>query len=610
MPGRVVVTCLAAGALAVAVPRTGLCESPHAATADTDGQGWRNYNGTLDGERYFEGHGINAINASSLRQTCRLQLASNGSFEAGPLVIGGTLYVTVENDTLAVDPVKCAVRWKDTYHPEERGIVPINRGLAYANGRLFRGTEDARVLALSASTGAELWRSVAGDPRQWEYIDGAPIAWNGLVYVGIGGSEWGVRGRVLAFDQATGREVWRLSTIARDGEPGGDTWGKIPWSKRRGGATWSSFSLDPTAAELFVPVANPVPDFSRSARPGDNLFTDSVLVLDALRGKVKWWYQLQPSDTMDWDLAAAPVLFTDKAGHRRVAAAGKDGYLYVIDRDTHKLVFKAATTAVDSHPKTPTPDGVIVCPGPSGGTLWNGPAFDALHDSIIVGSIDMCAEVRSAPTERYEDGQMLLSGSWQIPDEPASGWITSFDAETGKVRWKVHTEAPVLSGITVTAGGIVMAGDNAGRFMVLDSGSGKLLKKVSTGGSLSGGIVTFETGGREYVAFDSGNESRTIFGALGRPSIVVMSPTSSAGIAAGTDELGRRAYEHHCLACHGSDGTGVHGVDLKTLRAMGRERLKDWIENPRPPMPRVFIEPLDQKDAKELDLLVSYLLRW
>lgn len=607
--GRVVAVCLGFS-LALASARSAYCDPAQATGPDASGRGWRSYNGSLDGERYFAGQGINSENAKSLEQTCRLQLASGGSFEASPLVIGGTLYVTVENKTLAVDLAKCAVRWSETYHPEEQGIVAINRGLAYANGRLFRGTEDARVIALDAATGAELWRSVAGDPHSSEYIDGAPLAWNGLVYVGIAGSEWGIKGRVLAFDAVTGREVWQVNTIARDGEPGGNTWGSTAWAQRRGGATWSSFSLDPATSEIFIPVANPVPDFSGSARPGDNLFTDSVLVLDALSGKRKWWYQLQPNDAMDWDLAAAPMLFVDAQGHRRVAAAGKDGYLYVIDRDSHKLVFRVPTTTVDAHPRKPTPSGVTVCPGPAGGTLWNGPAFDVLHDSIIVGSIDMCAEVRSGPAESYKPGKMLLSGSWQIPGKPASGWITSFDAETGKTRWKVHTAAPILSGITVTAGGIVMAGDNAGNFMVLDSGSGKLLKTVSTGGSLSGGIDTFEMGSRQYVAFDSGTESPTIFGALGRPSIIVMSPTSAAGLTVGPDERGRAVYEHHCLACHGSDGTGVHGVDLRKLGEMTHEQLADWIKNPRPPMPRVFIEPLDHEDVSDLNVLVSYLLRW
>src|SRR5262249_17308133 len=152
-----------------------------------------------------------------------------------------------------------------------------------------------------------------------------------LVFVGTGGSEFGVRGRVLAFDAHTGREVWRFNTIPTGSEVGAESWHDTDWARHGGGGTWSSFALDPAAAELFVPVGNPIPAFSPQDRPGDNLFSDSVVALDARTGSVKWWYQLTPSDSADWDLAAAPMLFRNKSHTDMVAVAGKDGYLHVID---------------------------------------------------------------------------------------------------------------------------------------------------------------------------------------------------------------------------------------------------------------------------------------
>src|SRR3569832_167844 len=346
------------------------------------------------------------------------------------------MYVTAEQQTIALDPVNCSIRWRHVYQRQQAGMVPINRGVAYANGRLFRGTEDARVIALDAATGKEIWTSIAGDATLAEYISGAPIAWNGLVFVGTGGSEFGVRGRILAFEAATGREVWRFNSVPVGGEPGSETWHDTEWAKHGGGGTWSSFALDPATAELFIPVGNPIPAFAPQDRPGTNLFTDSVLVLDAKTGSLKWWYQLVPSDSADWDLAAAPMLFRDSSHRGRVAAAGKDGYLHVVDRKSHALVFKVPTTTVDPEPPAPSAAGVKRCPGAAGGTEWNGPAFDPQQMTIFTGALDMCTLIASTPGQSYAPGRMHYGGSWSFG--AATGWISAFDADTGRLKWKYH----------------------------------------------------------------------------------------------------------------------------------------------------------------------------
>jgi alcohol dehydrogenase (cytochrome c) len=258
-----------------------------------------------------------------------------------------------------------------------------------------------------------------------------------------------------------------------------------------------------------------------------------------------------------------------------------------------------------------------VCPGAGGGTLWNGPAFDPMLKTIYTGAVDMCGIMARAPGQTYATGKMLFGGTWQPVLEPATGWITAVDADTGKVRWKYHTDAPVLGALTPTAGGIVMAGDNAGNFLVLDSASGKLLKKIETQGSISGGIVTYLIGGRQYVALDSGNISRTGFGANGRPSILILQADppreAAAPTAASTTanvERGLRVYQHSCLGCHATDGTGIRDFSLKNIKKrMTAEQLIAWIRNPRAPMPKVFPEPLDDDDARDLRDLAAYLER-
>lgn len=594
----------------VAAPACGWC-------ADTGsggriaGDDWLAYNKTLDGQRYSPLTQINAKNAATLKEVCRVEVAHRGSFQSGPLIVEGAMYVTAEQETVALDPVTCAIRWRQVYHPQRRGVVLMNRGVAFANGRLFRGTEDASVLALDAASGQQLWVSVVGDVRLGEYIPSAPLVWNGLVFVGTAVGELGIKGRILALDAQTGREIWRFSTIPTGTEQGADTWKNTTWAEHGGGGTWSSFALDPVTGELFVPVGNPVPDFSPQDRPGSNLFTDSVLVLDARTGALHWWYQLVPHDGMDWDLGAAPMLYRDGKERDLVAAAGKDGYLHVVDRSTHALAFKVATTTVDAPQSRPASPGAKMCPGPLGGTEWNGPAFDPVRKMIFTGALDLCATVQSAPGETYVTGRAFIGGTWQIPMEPATGWVSAFDANTGKVRWKFHTEAPVVSGITPTAGGIVMAGDNAGNFIVLDSDTGKQLKKVETKGSLSGGIVTYEIGGRQYVAFNSGNISRSQFGAVGRPSIIVMRAELTEDSKPSPVEHGRDVYMQSCLGCHGADGTGIKGFDLHRANLhMTAEQLMSWIRNPSPPMPKVFSEPLDDADEEDLKDLAAFLAQW
>lgn len=216
--------------------------------------------------------------------------------------------------------------------------------------------------------------AVACDPLKGESFSSAPIAWKGLVFIGAAGGDWDIRGYVLALDAETGREKRRFYTIPMGSEPGADSW-KLPETAAHGDAAmWTSYTLDTTTGEPFVPTGNPAPDYARD--PGANLYTDSLVVLDAMTGKLKWYHQFKSNDGLDYDFGVAPALYTSKHGNKLLAAGSKDGYLYGIDRATHGAVFKTPVTTIKNADARPTPAGVLVCPGPLGGVERNGPAVN------------------------------------------------------------------------------------------------------------------------------------------------------------------------------------------------------------------------------------------
>jgi PQQ-dependent dehydrogenase (methanol/ethanol family) len=587
---------------------------PTAVSAQLPGAEWRNYNGTLDGQRYSRLKQVNVGNVANLTETCRLQVDRRGAFQSGLIVINGVMYASTAASTIAMDPTTCTVKWRHEYNTSD-GHWPINRGVAYYAGRIFRGTDDAHVIALDAETGKEVWQNVVGEFRLGEVISGAPVAWNGLAIVGTATGDVGIRGRIIAFDAATGREVWHFNTVPAEGEKGAETWKDGKWREHGGGGSWSTFTIDPETGELFAPVGNAAPDFSPGDRPGDNLFTNSVVVLDANTGKLRWWYQFTPNDGLDHDLAAAPLLYRSTEGEQRLAAAGKDGYLRIINRRTHRLLSKTPVTTVDPRPQNPTAEGIKVCPGITGGVEWNGPAVDPTTMTIVVGAVDWCSVLQSEPGTKWVPGRLNLGGSWHPVPDRATGWITALNADTGAVRWKYHADAPVVGAITPTAGGITLAGDNGGNFFAFETTTGRLLKQINSRGSISGGVITYAVGGKQYVAFASGNSSRSSFGAVGRPTIVVMEVPNSDRASSGQRQEdvvnGRSLYRASCSFCHGTEGRNVRGVDMQTEKdRKSDQELVEWIKNPSPPMPKVFPEPLDADDEADIRDIVAFLRHW
>lgn len=527
---------------------------------------WPAYNNDPASQRYSPLAQITPQNVASLKPVCEVRMGEEGSFESGPIVIGDTMFVTTPHTTVALDATNCTLIWRAVHQPKQTDVFPVNRGAAYLDGRVFRGTPDGRLIAMDAKTGKVLWDVQAGDPKVGEFLSSAPIAWNGTVFSGVAGSDWGVRGHMMAFDAATGKEKWRFYTIPEGSDAGAETW-KIPATAQRGGgAQWTSYTLDPATGEVFIPVANPAPDFAPATRPGSNLYTNSLVVLDANSGQLKWYFQLTPNDGFDWDLGAAPLLYTAPDGSARVAMGSKDGYVYAVDRGSHKQLFQTAVTTIEVPKTPPTAQGVHACPGPLGGVEWNGPAYDPQTKMIYAGAVDWCAEYTSTKSPSYTPGQLYFGTSYSpTSSDTSSGWVTAIDAASGAVRWKFHAPQPVVSGITPTAGGVVFAGGVAGNLFAFDASSGKVLLKYPTGGGMAGGIITYAVGGTQYVATTSGNVSRTTFKTTGSPTIIVMSLNAPAtprrdSLPEVTPAAGASSPTEHAQAgvAHGSAGDSLH----------------------------------------------------
>jgi len=268
-----------------------------------------------------------------------------------------------------------------------------------------------------------------------------------------------------------------------------------------------------------------------------------------------------------------------------------------------------------------------VCPGYAGGVEWNGPGLDTDQHTLVTGAVDGCFKVKLTST-KYSSTEASFGGT-VTPDGPLTGWLTSVDSETGEVRWKYHAEKPVIAGVTPTAGGVTFSGDIAGNFLVFNSKTGEVVNKVKTGGALAGGVVTYEAGGKQYVAFASGNVSRLAFGALGLPNVVIMSldpqhpaAVSQAGGAAGAGVSaaaaatsatagkpslagGRKLYSQVCASCHGPDGNLIADHHLSNLKARRNvAQTLSFIKDPKPPMPKLFPDLLTEQNVRDV---TSYL---
>jgi alcohol dehydrogenase (cytochrome c) len=354
-----------------------------------------------------------------------------------------------------------------------------------------------------------VWAVKAADTTQGETFTMAPLIFEDLVLIGPAGSENAISGWVGAFRLRDGSRVWKFDTVPGAAKAGSESWGNPKGIKLGGGAVWTPFSLDAEKGELFVAVTNPAPDLPAHLRPGDNRYTNSAVVLDVRTGKLLWWKQTVPNDSHDWDLTQVSPLFRAPVGGREsrlVATVGKDGILRTIDRDNREVVYSTPVTTLKNADAPVTEKGVWACPGVLGGVEWNGPALHRDLNALYVNAVDWCSKFTSSENVRHIPGRVYMGGTAEFAKE-AQGWVTALDASTGAVKWKYQSKRPMVSAVTVTKGDVVFTGELTGDFLALDARDGKVLYRFNTGGGIGGGVVTYEEGGKQYVAVMSGKPS-------------------------------------------------------------------------------------------------------
>jgi PQQ-dependent dehydrogenase (methanol/ethanol family) len=507
-------------------PGTPPVESPQAPDAGKD---WPSYNKTLTSNRFSSLDEINRATVARMAVLCTFDTGVHTGFNTGLIEIDGRLLFASEYDTFAIDANDCHLLWRahESYTP----ATPqgVNRGVAVLDGRVFRGTQDGRVIAYDFASGKHLWETVIADSEKGETVPAAPIAWNGMVFAGnAGGDIKGVKGRMYSLDAVTGKINWEFYLVPMSpGDPtrgptgasplDSSSWSTPPGSPITGGATWTSYTLDPEKGLLYVPGGNPAPDFAIEARKGPDLYSGSVVVLDAKTGAYRDHYKIVPRDWHDWDVSSAPALIRTAGGLDLMIEAPKDGHLYGFNLADHALLYHPAVTRVENADMAFSPDKPVhFCPGSVGGAEWNGPAFDPVTNLILVGEVEWCTTVRVKAENKVlqiKPGQPWSGedsinpyNTWgkQDPFGHWAGWVYAIDADTGQWRWRVKSNYPVQSGVTPTKGGLVFFGDMGGNFYALDAEDGHKLWGAQFGGAVGGGVIAYDAGRGERVAAATG----------------------------------------------------------------------------------------------------------
>ena len=471
---------------------------------------------------------INKENASDLVPVWNYSLADDRSEENQPIVYQGVIYVTTNSATMAVDVKTGKQIWKTKVeYPAETSRVVccgiINRGVVILEGKLFRTTLDANVIALDAKTGKELWRQKAAEVKEGYSMTMAPLVADGVVLTGTSGGEFGIRGFIDGWDPETGKRLWRTYTIPSPDEPGGDTWRGDTW-KIGGGPTWITGSYDPELNTVYWGVGNPAP-YDSAPRPGDNLYTCSVLALDPKTGKIKWHYQFSPNNPFDYDAVAEMVLADIKIEGKLTKVlmdANRNGFFYVLDRTNGKLLaanpYVKVNWASSIDMKTGRPvetdvskdarEGkkVVVFPSVLGGKNWEPMSFSPLTGLAYANTLAFGGRYKTVPAT-YKAGEwylgMDLTDLFEFGTGPR-GHLKAIDPMTGKAMWEVPSDIPRFSGVLSTAGGVVFSGQLTGEFEAFDASNGKKLWQFQTGSGIEGQPVTWQQDGVQYVAVTSG----------------------------------------------------------------------------------------------------------
>ena len=487
---------------------------------------WPSYNGQTNGSRYSTLAQITSSNVSRIHPRWLFTLPNTSHLQVTPVVVGGVMYVTSANECYALD----AGSGREIWHyrrPRTKGLIGnaaggINRGVGVAGDRLFMVTDHAHIIALNRYTGGLLWETEMADWHQNYNATGAPLPVGNLVVTGTSGGDEGVRGFVAAYDQTTGKEVWRFWTVPRPGEPKADTWqGK--GIEHPGATAWLTGTYDPELDTLYWPTGNPSPDLIGDDRPGDNLYSDSVVALDAKTGRLKWHFQFTPHDVWDYDAQETPALIDtmwQNQPRKLLVQANRNGYFYVLDRidgrfllgrQYAKNVTWSSGLTATGRPITvpnmePSADGKRVCPSLDGASNWYSTSFNPITRLYYVQTNDKCGIFTKTPME-WQAGKGFMGGSFKTaPDEPAQRVLRAFDVQTGKPVWELPQSGSVDSwgGVLSTAGGIVIFGEDGGALAAADAATGKLLWNFQLNQLWKASPMTYLFDNRQYIAVAAG----------------------------------------------------------------------------------------------------------
>ena len=530
------------------------------AKADQEPGNWLMYSNSYNSWRFSRLAQINTQNVKNLQVKWLFQGRSQEKFETTPLVLNGIMYLTrPENDVYALDAETGRVMWVYSHKNPERTYNccgKVNRGLAILGNRLFMGTLDMHLIALDAKSGRELWKTEMFDyTASGGYAaTGAPLAVKDKVIIGMAGGEHSISGFLDAYDAATGKRIWRFNTIPQPGEANFGTWDGDSW-KTGGVATWNNGSYDPETNTVYWGTSNPWPDYNGDSRKGDNLYSCSVVALDADTGKLKWFYQLTPHDTHDWDATQIPILFdaTFRGRDRKLMAwAARNGFYYLLDRNDGQFLlaksFVRQTWAKGfddtGHPQVipgndPTPDGIdTVFPGVDGGANWMSHSYSPLTKLLYVfarderrvftkNSIRHAAEGNnSAPTSSAAPGARgggpqgngIFGAGGNLPNAgggsrgrvqfaPEESWgkVVAIDPLSGDIKWEHKVITPPWGGVMSTAGNLVFGGTQEGVVFALDSRTGERLWYFSGNERVYASPISYLTNGKQYISLAVGD---------------------------------------------------------------------------------------------------------
>jgi alcohol dehydrogenase (cytochrome c) len=489
---------------------------------------WLTYSGSLNGWRYSSLAEITPENVSQLRVRWIRQFTTNDLIvQATPLVVNGTLFITEPPaSVIAYDTRSGNAIWKYERHvPDDLPTCcgRVNRGLAILGNTIFLGSLDGHLVAINANNGKVTWDVQVAKPSEGYSITGAPLIVDRSVVVGVAGGEFGVRGFLAAYDAVTGQEQWKFYTIPGPGDPGHQTWKNDAW-RTGGGPTWITGSHDPSLDLIYWGVGNPAPVYSGEARPGDNLFTNSVIALHASSGKLAWHFQFTPHDEHDWDSNQTPILadiLIAGVSRKVICWANRNGFYYVLDRISGQFLVGAPfveqnwAEGLDAEGRPilsrgASATGRLTRPGVGGGTNWQNPAFVPRQGLVVVPATEGASIFTKTAADQVKRGQRGLfvgsGGAWAEPPIPV---VRALDVATGKRRWEYFSPSlrggsyAGYSGLLATAGGLVF-GASGGSVFALDAATGQERWRVSLGGDTRAAPISFTVEGRQVIAVSAG----------------------------------------------------------------------------------------------------------